>query len=62
LWITLLDGDLVRVDPIAGQITGAWTSEYTWLTSPVLAFGSLWMTSLDQNVVIRVDPATLEAT
>jgi streptogramin lyase len=61
LWITLLKGDLVRFDPAANKITGVWTSDYTWLASPVLAFGSLWMTSLEENVVIRVDPATLAA-
>jgi streptogramin lyase len=43
LWITLLRGELLRVDPAAKQVTGAWTSDYTWLTSPLLAFGSLWM-------------------
>ena len=61
LWITLLKGQLLRVDPATHQITGAWSSDYTWLASPVLAFGSLWMTSLEENVVIRVDPATLAA-
>jgi streptogramin lyase len=61
LWITLLNGQLLRVDPAAHQITGAWTSDYTWLASPVFAFGSLWMTSLEENVVIRVDPAALAA-
>lgn len=61
LWITLLKGDLVRFDPATNQVTGEWTSDYTWLASPVLAFGSLWMTSLEENVVIRVDPAALPA-
>jgi streptogramin lyase len=59
VWITLLEGDLVRVDPAANRMTDVWTSDYTWLASPLLAFGSLWMTSLEENVVIRVDPAAL---
>ena len=59
LWITLLKGDLLRFDPSTDQVTAVFSSEYTWLASPVLAFGSLWMTSLEENVVIRVDPATL---
>jgi streptogramin lyase len=61
LWITLLEGDLIRVDPAANRMTDVWTSDYTWLASPVLAFGSLWMTSLEDNVVIRVNPEVLAA-
>jgi streptogramin lyase len=59
LWVTQLDGTLTRVDPKTMSITGRWTTNYSYLAVAEYAFGALWMTSIDDGAIARVDLTAL---
>ncbi|MDQ3880037.1 MAG: PQQ-binding-like beta-propeller repeat protein [Chloroflexota bacterium] len=55
IWVSQLSGRLTRIDPSTGAITNTWTTPYSFLNLYTFAFDSLWLTSLDDNAIIRVD-------
>lgn len=57
LWVTTLDGDLIALDPGTLDVVSRTNLGYVWLGPPVFAFGSLWVAALEDNLVLRVDPA-----
>jgi hypothetical protein len=54
LWISLLGGELVVLDPATLAIRSEERLPYGFYGSPVYAFGSLWVSALEQDVVLRV--------
>jgi streptogramin lyase len=59
VWVAQLGGRLTRVDPATNAPTGRWSMPFTFLAWPTVAFGRLWLTSLDDNALISIDPAAL---
>jgi streptogramin lyase len=59
VWVSRLNGGFFRVDPSANAVTGTWSLRLTWLAWPTVGFDRIWMTSLEENVVLAVDPAAL---
>jgi hypothetical protein len=55
LWVSQLNGTLSLVDPDTEKVTASWWTRYTWLVAGTYAFDALWMASLEENAVIRVD-------
>jgi hypothetical protein len=60
LWVSQLNGTLSLVDPDAEKVTASWWTRYTWLVAGTYAFDALWMASLEENAVIRVDVDRLD--
>jgi hypothetical protein len=60
LWVSQLNGTLSLVDPNAEKVTASWWTRYTWLVAGTYAFDALWMASLEENAVIRVDVDRLD--
>ena len=56
IWVSQLSGTLTRIDPASNEVTGRWTLPYTWLSWPTPAFDHLWLTSLEEDAVIAIDP------
>jgi hypothetical protein len=54
LWITQLDGSLVELDPATLETRSTEQLPYTWLGPPLYAFGSLWTSALEDDVVLRI--------
>jgi outer membrane protein assembly factor BamB len=54
LWITQLDGALVELDPATLEIRSTQQFPYTWLGPPLYAFGSLWTSALEDDLVLRI--------
>ena len=55
VWVSQLGGRLSRIDPSTGSITNTWTMPYSFLNLFTFAFDSLWLTSLEENAIIRID-------
>jgi streptogramin lyase len=54
LWITTYDGGLVELDPETLEIRSERELRYGNLGPPIYAFGSLWVSALEANAVLRV--------
>jgi streptogramin lyase len=54
LWITLLSGGLVQLDPVTLEIRSEEQLPYGFLGPPIYAFGSLWVSALEDNLVLRL--------
>lgn len=54
LWITQLAGGLVQLDPVTLEIRSQERLPYGFLGPPVYAFGSLWVSDLEENLVLRI--------
>jgi hypothetical protein len=59
IWVPQLNGRLTRVDPASNVATATWSMPYTWLAYPVLGFDRLWITSLEENVLVAIDLSKL---
>jgi streptogramin lyase len=59
VWVSRLSGGLYRVDPTVNAVSGRWVLPYRWLSWPTVAFDRLWLTSLEDNVVVIIDPSLL---
>lgn len=57
LWVSQLDGHLTFVDPKTNAAAARWALPYTFLAWPTFAFDRVWLTSLEEDAVISVDPA-----
>jgi streptogramin lyase len=57
VWVSRLSGGLYRVDPTANAVSGHWALPYTWLSWPTVAFDRLWLTSLEDDAVVIIDPS-----
>jgi glutamine cyclotransferase len=55
LWATLVDGGLVEFDPATLEQLSAQRLQYGSLGPPLYAFGSLWVSALENNTVLRVN-------
>jgi len=53
------DGWVSRIDPETDEVTGSISTGYVHLGPPITAFGSVWVAALDEDVVLRIDPAKL---
>jgi len=54
------DGKIYRIDPATNTITGSLETGYGNLGSPLYAFDSLWVSALDRNSVLRIDPSQVK--
>jgi streptogramin lyase len=54
------DGNVYRIDPATNEITASVSTGQGNLGPPLVAFGSIWVAALDQNVVLRIDPAAIQ--
>lgn len=54
LWITLYGGTLLELDPETLEVRSEQRLEYGSLGPPLHAFGSLWISALENNVVLRI--------
>ena len=54
LWITLLGGGLVEIDPATLEVLSEESLFYPYFSPPIYAFGSLWVSSLETNEVLRI--------
>jgi hypothetical protein len=54
LWITQIDGGLVELDPATLEVRSKQQLPYTWLGPPLYAFGSLWTSALEDDLVLRI--------
>ena len=61
LWVTTLDGELIAFDPDTLEAVSRTNLGYVWLGPPVFAFDSLWVSALEDNVVLRIDPELVPA-
>jgi streptogramin lyase len=59
IWVSQLGGRLTRVDPATNTATTTWSMPYTFLAWPIVAFDRLWLTSLEQDVVVAIDLSKL---
>jgi hypothetical protein len=59
IWVTQLGGTLVRVDPATMTATHAWALEADWVAWPIFGFGRLWMSALEDDMILGVDLARL---
>lgn len=55
VWATTQTGDLVEIDPETMEFRSTQPLGYQALAVPILAFGDLWVSALEDNVVLRVD-------
>lgn len=55
LWVTLLGGGLVEVDPVTLDVLSEVQLFYPYFSPPIYAFGSLWVSALENNEVLRID-------
>ena len=54
LWITLYGGTLLELDPETLEIRSEQRLQYANLGPPLYAFDSLWISALENNVVLRI--------
>jgi hypothetical protein len=54
LWVTQLGGGLVEVDPDTLEVVSEEQLFYPYFSPPIYAFGSLWVSSLETNEVLRI--------
>lgn len=54
------DGTIYRIDPATNSVTGSLATTYSNLGPPLVAFESIWVAALDQDVVLRLDPAAFD--
>ena len=54
LWITQLEGGLVELNPDTLEVRATQQLPYTWLAPPLSAFGSLWISALENDLVLRI--------
>jgi hypothetical protein len=54
LWIALLGGGVIVLDPATLEVLSQKTLPNGYLGPPVYAFGSLWASALEDNLVLRV--------
>ena len=54
LWVTLYGGTLVELDPETLEIRSEQQLQYGYLSPPLHAFDSLWVSALENNVVLRI--------
>jgi len=54
LWITTYDGGLVQLDPATLSIRSERKLQYAALGPPIYAFGSLWVSALENDAVLRI--------
>lgn len=59
VWVSQLGGHLTRVDPATNTATATWSTRYTFLAWPTLGFDRLWLTSLEEDVVVAIDLSKL---
>ena len=55
------DGWVSRIDPETDEVTGSISTGYVHLGPPITAFGSVWVAALDEDVVVRIDPAAFDS-
>jgi streptogramin lyase len=62
VWVSGFGGGWVsKIDPESDQLTGSFETGYVHLGPPITAFGSVWVAALDENIVLRIDPAAVSA-
>ena len=54
------NGKIYRIDPETNEIVGSFSTGFGNLGPPLVAFDSLWVSAMDRNVVLRIDPAAVE--
>ena len=54
LWITLLSGGLVEINPDSLEGLSEEHLSYPYFSPPIYAFGSLWVSALENNEVLRI--------
>lgn len=54
LWVTLLGGGLVEVNPVTLDVLSEKSLFYPYFSPPIYAFGSLWVSALENNEVLRI--------
>ncbi|MDQ3937656.1 MAG: hypothetical protein M3253_03135 [Chloroflexota bacterium] len=59
LWVSSLGGKLVAIDPATLEVTHTAELGRAMYGAPLEAFGSVWISALDDNVVMRVDPSLM---
>ena len=55
IWVTQLGGRLVRVDPATMTVTHTWALDARWVAWPVIGFGRLWLSALEDDAVLGID-------
>jgi streptogramin lyase len=59
IWVTTYnEGMLLNIDPATAEIISSERLPYAYLHPPISAFGSLWTSALENNLVMRIDPGT----
>ena len=62
IWVTgSADRTIYRIDPATNSVSGSLSTTYSELGTPVVAFGSLWVPTVEYNVVLRIDPAIFDS-
>lgn len=54
------DGTIYKIDPTTNSVLGSLSTKFWNLGPPLVAFESIWVGALDQNVVLRIDPAAFD--
>jgi DNA-binding beta-propeller fold protein YncE len=55
------DGKIYRIDPATNSVSGTLSTRFWNLGPPLVAFESIWVGALDQNVVLRIDPGAFHS-
>lgn len=55
------DGMVNRIDPATNQITGSLATGFGNLAPPLEAFGSVWVSDYDRNLILQLDPEAFGA-
>ena len=53
------DGTIHRIDPTTNEITDSIDTDYGTLGPLLEAFDSLWVSAMDRNLVLRIDPGAI---
>jgi len=59
VWLTSQEGVLTSIDPETLEVVSDADLGHLTLGPPIFAFGSLWTSALDENLVLRVDVAQI---
>ena len=59
IWVTSQYGSVTAINPKTLKIVATADLGYPVLGPPIFAFGSLWTSALDENLVLRVDVARI---
>jgi len=54
------DGTVYRIDPATNSVSASLFTTFGNLGPPLVAFESIWVGALDQNVVLRIDPTAFD--